>query len=130
MQIYLCLPFLFLLMRPTKAIWRSLLLWVFSIGIAVVALSHKEISNLFLYFPFFLPGLMAFQLMRTKRFQLSAFLWPLALVVLTIFFLAVPGWGFHRAACLILGIAAPMFVPLKSQWLVTASHTVAKYSYG
>jgi len=45
-------------------------------------------------------------------------------------FLAEPGWVVRWAACLILGIAIPRFVPLKNQWLVAASHTIAKYSYG
>jgi len=127
---YLFLPFLFLLLRSTTAIWRSLMLWVLSIGIAVIALRHKEIPDLLLYVPCFLPGVIAFQLMKSKRFQLPAFLWPVVIVMLTIFFLTAPGWGFRWAACLMLGIAVPRFVPLKNPWLVAASHTIAKYSYG
>jgi peptidoglycan/LPS O-acetylase OafA/YrhL len=130
MQMYLFLPFLFLLIRSTGAIWRSLLLWMLSISIAVVALRHKNVPDLLLFIPCFLPGVIAFQLMRTKRLQVPAFLWPLAIALLTIFFLAEPGWPFRWAACLILGIAIPRFAPLKNHWLVAASHTTAKYSYG
>jgi peptidoglycan/LPS O-acetylase OafA/YrhL len=32
--------------------------------------------------------------------------------------------------CLLLGLGLPLFKQIQAQWLVNASHTVAKYSYG
>jgi peptidoglycan/LPS O-acetylase OafA/YrhL len=139
MQMYLCLPWLFLLLRPSRSIWRIVLMWMLAIGSGAVAVHHlRRIPDLVLFIPCFLPGVIAYQLQRQERFRLPAFLWPVAVVAVTMFDLAGSTWAVQTdtrwairwAACFILGLAVPRFFQLSARWLVVPSHWIARYSYG
>ena len=141
MQMYLFLPGLYLLVRPIRGIARSLLLWVLSIAFAMFAVHHlKRIPDMALYIPCFLPGIMAYQLQRKERSLLPAFLWPLTIAGLTVLYLLGANWAWRHGAelrwamrwapGLLLGLVIPRFMPLSARWLTSASHCIAKYSYG
>jgi peptidoglycan/LPS O-acetylase OafA/YrhL len=141
MQMYLFLPWLFLLLRPSRSTWRSLTFWLLSVAVGAFAVHHlRRIPDMALYIPCFLPGVMAYQLQRKARFRLQAFLWPLAVAALTITHLVATDWAMHWGgetrwamrwgACLLLGLAVPRFAHLSVRWLVVASQIIAKYSYG
>jgi peptidoglycan/LPS O-acetylase OafA/YrhL len=130
LQMYLFLPWIFLLIRPSRSIWRVVGLWLVSLGVASLALHYQWIPDLALYLPSFVPGVIAYQLMRSERFRLPAFLWPFAVAALTVFALTEVGWKYRWTAGLILGLAVPRFVPLSSRWIVVPSQLIAKYSYG
>jgi len=129
MQMYLFLPLLFLLFR-SRNYWWVVVLWLCSVGSAVIALRHPSIPDFLLYVPCFLPGVLAYKLMRSDRAKLPAFLWPIAILALTVLFFLKTGWPYPWAACFILGLAVPRFSPLSTPWLVKACQVVAKYSYG
>jgi peptidoglycan/LPS O-acetylase OafA/YrhL len=141
MQMYLFLPWLFLLLRPSRSMWRSVLIWILSIALALFALHHlRRIPDMVLFIPCFLPGVIAYQLQRKDRFRLPAFLWPLTIAALTIFHLeganwalrwgSEARWGTYWASGFILGLVVPRFFQLSARWLVIMSHFIAQYSYG
>jgi peptidoglycan/LPS O-acetylase OafA/YrhL len=141
MQMYLFLPWLFLLLGQSRSILRSVFLWMLSVAAAVFSLHHlKHIPDLALYVPCFMPGVIAYQVQKRKSFKLAAFLWPPIIVALLVLYLvganwAAPypppiRWAVRWAPGLLLGFAAPSFAPLSLRWLNVASHVVAKYSYG
>jgi peptidoglycan/LPS O-acetylase OafA/YrhL len=136
MQMYLFLPLLFLFVRPARSVWRLVILWALSLGFAAVAMRYQGIPSVFTSVPFFLPGIMAYQIQRKKISQLPAFLWPVFVAALTVLFLVgdrlghVGGLARDFAACLTLGLLTPRFAQISTRWLVRTSQTVAKYSYG
>src|SRR5277367_1207056 len=133
LQMYLFLPWLFLLLSPSRSIWRVALVWALSIGVAFTLLSYQPNPNLVLFAPCFLPGVIAYQLQRSVRPRMPSFLWPPVVVTLAgLFLVGGPGehWIKKWVTCLFLGLALPMFSPISSRWLVALSHWIAKYSYG
>ncbi len=137
MHMYLLLPALFLFVRSARSFWRLVILWVVAVGFGTMTLHSEGITSLIRAIPLFLPGVMAYQIQRKKISQLPAFLWPVLITVLTILFLAGDGLGGiggllarEYGACLVLGLLLPAFAQISTRWVVAASHTIAKYSYG
>jgi peptidoglycan/LPS O-acetylase OafA/YrhL len=134
---YLFLPWIFLLLYPTKSLWRSMVTWFFSILAASVVLTYsaRGSNNFLLYVPCFLPGVVAYQLQRRPRRQVAAVLWPALVVAIIVMYLwnqnvvpssSVKGW----IVCLVLGLGSPFFRQLSASWLTEPSRLIAKYSYG
>ena len=143
MGMYLLLPGLFLFLHPTKSLARIFGLWLISIsvGLALILFSaHAEANTFLLYVPCFLPGVMAYQLRRTKRHEFPAFLWPglvVGLVATTLVLrslfkhdLVLSDWAHKWVMCLVLGLAVPFLGQISARWLVKTAHLIAKYSYG
>jgi peptidoglycan/LPS O-acetylase OafA/YrhL len=161
MGMYVLLPFLFLSLYPNKSPVRIFVLWPISIMLcfALSFVSAQPETNIFLtYIPCFLPGVIAYQLQRTRRLTLPAFLWPgvvVTLVVMTLVLLSrlkqslvlngrvdslvlngwirsliLKGWVNSWGLCLALGLAVPFFSQISASWLVKTGHVIAKYSYG
>jgi peptidoglycan/LPS O-acetylase OafA/YrhL len=133
MQMYLFLPWLFLLVCPNRSIGRIAAVWAFSIALGLVVMRHMPNPNLALFAPCFLPGVIAYQLQRKMRLRMPAFLWPPAVAALAAFFLAgasEENWPKKWAICLLLGLGIPIFSQLSARWFVMANHFIAKYSYG
>lgn len=137
-QVCLFLPALFLFIRPARSVWRPVILWVVAVGFGTMTLHSEGITSVIRAIPLFLPGAIAYQIQRKKiSQQLPAFLWPVFIAALTILFLAGDGWGGvggllarEYCGCLLLGLLMPWFSQIPTRWLVVASRTVAKYSYG
>jgi peptidoglycan/LPS O-acetylase OafA/YrhL len=137
MQMYFFLPWLFLLVRPARSIWRLVALWAVSLAFAAMVLhSASGFAWLVRTIPFFLPGVLAYQIQRKKISQLPAYLWPVLIAALTVLFLAGdrlgqdPGLARDYGACLVLGLLVPRFAQISTRWVVATSQIVAKYSYG
>jgi peptidoglycan/LPS O-acetylase OafA/YrhL len=133
LQMYLLLPPIFLFARGVRPIARVLAVWAIITGLALLVAHYQPNPNLLLFMPCFLPGVLAYLLQRRVSPRLPASLWPLFVAALSAIFLADgPGehWIAKWTACLLLGLAIPMFVPISTRWLVITSHHVAKYSYG
>lgn len=140
LQMCLLLPWIFLFLRPARSIWRFVILYVAAIALALAGLYAGGIGTLLRAAPLYLAGVLAYHLYRNKVSRLPAFLWPPLLAVLTIAFLQQNHLkllnGPQTAECavyamgLILGLLIPRFAQISNRWLVTTTHTIAKYSYG
>lgn len=132
MQMYMVLPFLFVLgrRRPTIAIAS---IWVLAVPLALLQMHSTARLNVFSYAPCFLSGVLAWKLSLTVKRRLSGAWWPFVFVgTWAVFFLATHdnGMWFHWFFCLTLGLAIPWFEELTFKPLRVAAHYVAKYSYG
>ena len=135
MQMYLFLPWLYLLIRPNRALWRIAGVWAIAVAAPLgwIFLRHSSNPNLATYIPCFLPGIFAYQLQRKIRPRVPAYLWPPTVVLLAVLFLCgglTENWPLRWALCLGIGLAIPSFTPISTRWLVAATHLIAKYSYG
>lgn len=137
MAMYLFLPWLFLWIVSTRSSWRLVLVWAASVLASLALLAHwgGKTNNFLLYVPCFLPGVIAYQLRRTPRRQLPAFLWPGVVIGLVLFHLwdqrmVTSAWTKGWVLCLMLGACAPFFAQISPPWLAKPSHFIAKYSYG
>ncbi len=139
-QMCFLLPWIFLFLRPARSIWRLVILYVASVGLALMALYSGGIGTLLRAIPLYLAGVLAYHIQRKKVSRLPAFLWPLLIAALTIVCLEQNHIGLLKGApvqeCgvwamgLILGVFIPRFAQISNRWLVTTTHTIAKYSYG
>jgi peptidoglycan/LPS O-acetylase OafA/YrhL len=138
MAMYLFLPSLFLLLYANKSRWLVAAIWSISILASLgllVYVGHGHSNNFLLYVPCFLPGVIAYQLQRTRRPQLPAALWPGFVTGIILLFLykqtlVSNPWCKSWFVCLALGVAAPLFTQLSARWLTVPSYFIAKYSYG
>jgi peptidoglycan/LPS O-acetylase OafA/YrhL len=145
-QMYVVLPLLFVFARPRSA---AALLKV-GCAAALIGLAYDQVLSMhvvrglgrldiFEYAPCFVAGVMSYRLSRNRIRSISSWLWPIAVFVVvatyllwqTVFpgsdrFPAYRGW----IVCWLLGVFIPHFREVKLPWLRTASHYVAKYSYG
>lgn len=146
-QMYIVLPFLFVFAKRHSA------MDILKVGCAAAliglpldwALSRHLVRGLgrldiFDFAPCFLAGVMSYRLSKNRTPAVSSWLWPVAVVALVTSYLlwqtvfpdptnrmpAYRGW----LACWMLGVLIPQFREMRLRWLRTASHYVAKYSYG
>jgi peptidoglycan/LPS O-acetylase OafA/YrhL len=130
-QMYLVLPPLFLLVWRWGTRWQGLLaLWCVAVGLAFVQPLITARLNVFQYVPHFLPGVIAYALLKHVQPRLPAWLWPIWLVTLTV---AVIVSGYKHAEwfmCLALGLSIPLFREISLTPVRRISFWMAKYSYG
>jgi peptidoglycan/LPS O-acetylase OafA/YrhL len=138
-QMYVVLPFLFLLVRSEK--WRVRLLTCLGISMALAwivwGLTGK--LNLFAFIPCFLAGVMAYKRAGRKP-TLPAWIWVVLIPALFLSLAALPFYQRHFLKPIslmlewfvvwMLGFAWPMFHDVTWKPLVRAGALIAKYSYG
>jgi peptidoglycan/LPS O-acetylase OafA/YrhL len=130
-QMYLFLPFLFLLMRRTKRLWPLLVLFAISIPVALWQPGHVDRASVLSYVPDFLPGVIAYWLFRQPMRRLPSWGVPILIGLITAGFLLHPGWTFPAwIACLMLGVTIPLFRQISSHAVNRVTFQLAKYSYG
>jgi len=128
-QMYLILPFIYLLLKRFSANITVLLLW-FSFFVA------SQYVPLLEYVPCFMGGVFAYQLSRERTFAMPSFMWPISLIALLALYLVCTTRLFLRlelcdsVICMFLGAVIPNVLDLKQSFVTALSHTVAKYSYG
>jgi peptidoglycan/LPS O-acetylase OafA/YrhL len=146
-QMYVALPFLFIFARRHNA---KALLKVACVAVLVGLVFDRALSlhlvrglgrlDILDYAPCFVAGVMCYRLSRNRTPAISSWLWPVAVMIIVTIYLvwqtvfpnptdrhpAYRGW----VVCWILGVAIPQFREVRLRWLRTASHYVAKYSYG
>jgi len=138
MAMYLFLPWLFLWLSPHKSIERMFLVWLISVLVGLMFLIHSGWTDgqyLLLYIPCFLPGVIAYQLQRTHRGRLPAFIWPAVVIGVVLLYLVKHNFmsDYRPKAwlvCLVIGVTAPFFSQIRTRWITRPAHLVAKYSYG
>jgi peptidoglycan/LPS O-acetylase OafA/YrhL len=131
-QMYLALPFLFLLgrSRPGRVL---ALVWIASIPLAVLQLHTSGRLNVLGYAPCFISGVIAWKLSLSVPRRFAGWLWPVGFVAIwPVFFLATHenDMYYRWAFCLALGLAIPWFKEIRFRPLQVAAHFIAKYSYG
>ena len=131
-QMYLVLPFLFLLGRGRSR--RILfLLWIVSIPIAILQLHTTGRLDVLGYAPCFISGVIAWKLSLSLPRRFPGWLWPAGFVATwPLFFMATHqnDMYFRWVFCLGLGLAIPWFQEIQFAPIKKVAHLVAKYSYG
>jgi|SRR5271165_1548432 len=132
MQMYLFLPPLFWLVRSTRRAWPALLLWAIAVflGMHRGGLERLGVPDLLIYVPCFLSGVFAYVLTKKWRLHVPAFLWPLALALLTVIYLKSPTYWNAWYCCLLLGMAIPQFQEITNPVARRLFQIIARYSYG
>lgn len=131
-QMYVFLPFLFLLARRSR-LRTFLLLWCVAL---VMAMTQPHVTgrlNVLSYAPCFIPGVIAWMLISKSKPRLPGYLWPLAMAIISLVWFVSDRnnemyyrWTF----ALLLGLAIPQFSEIPWTWPKVVSKTIAKYSYG
>jgi peptidoglycan/LPS O-acetylase OafA/YrhL len=145
-QMYLVLPFCYLLLRRSSRMGTVLTMWLAATLLAVTTtqphFAHWHMHGA-IFPPMFISGMVAYKLLERQsdhpRRAHPAWIWPLAVLAL----FAIPAlqkgdkwsetpYGAVLGACvtLLLGLAIPRFAQLRTAWIVNPSHQIAKYSYG
>ncbi len=145
-QMYLLLPFFFIVLRRFKQRFVVFALWAGATVFALVV-THPAFPTMFraaVFPPMFIGGMVAYRLLRQQvedigRPLFPAWAWPL--FILGLFFLHVwlmsgktnvcqYGAVVNASTCLALGLAIPYFRELRAHWIVHPAEQIAKYSYG
>lgn len=124
-QMYLVLPFLFLLLRAPRPGPRLILIYFIGSLLSFLPLFH--------YLPCFLAGVVAYKLLGTLRLRFLAWLWCPVIIGLVVLYVLAPYSDTSSLKdvlfCLLVGALIPLFQRNCGAIATTASH-IAKYSYG
>jgi peptidoglycan/LPS O-acetylase OafA/YrhL len=137
-QMYLALPFLFILVRNRRLKLLGSIAGIVVLANIIGVSEGYKAFRLFDYFPCFMGGVVAYLLLRLPRlFRLSGNLWPLVLFALLGGYLwSGIGWPVRQvfysewAVCLVLALLIPLFGDMNPGFATAGAHLVAKYSYG
>lgn len=129
MDMYFLLPFVFFFLRKNFSVWPVLAL---CIGAAAYSRANfpPDNSSFVVCIPYFLPGVIAYVLFTKASPRIPGLFLPLLIAALLSVFMIHPAWRGGWALTLALGFALPLFRQIRAKWLIRASHSVAKYSYG
>ncbi|HEV8415389.1 MAG TPA: acyltransferase [Bryobacteraceae bacterium] len=127
-QMYLVLPFIYLLLKRISSSVVVLILW-FAFFAAVPS------APMLSCFPCFLAGVLAYQLGKQKVFRLPSAVWPAAIFALLVLAFVLnltilPDYRADYTVCMLLGLVIPNVLELDESWITRASRSVARYSYG
>ena len=134
-QMYLVLPFLFLVAVKPRSGRTILALWFLSLFLGILLRLWTGDANLFTYVPCFLGGVYAYASRSDRRPEIPAVFWPVALLLwfrMVAQLLGIPSREIpvQGIACLALGAAIPLFEDSRSRTFNAITATIAKYSYG
>lgn len=136
-QMYLLLPFAYFAIRGGRR-YRSLALWCLSVVLALAVPRISDRLDVFLYAPCFTSGVVAYDLLRSRRWswKLPAWVWPIGILA------AIALFGPHDNMTLPAKIARAWVLSLllamlytnvregPSNWMHRIFHWVAEHSYG
>jgi peptidoglycan/LPS O-acetylase OafA/YrhL len=131
-QMYVTLPFLFLLGR-SRSTGTVMLVWLLSVPLAILQLHTSGRLSVIGYAPCFIAGVIAWKLSLWVRRRLVGWLWPFAFMTTWPLFLVAThenNMYFRWLFCLGLGLTIPWFREIQFPPLKVFAHYVAKYSYG
>jgi peptidoglycan/LPS O-acetylase OafA/YrhL len=132
MQMYLFLPLLYFLARSARSVLPLCGLWLLAViaGTHAIRLERMGVPDLVEYVPYFIPGIVAYKLTKTRNLKLPAAVWPIVPAAITTIYLLQPtpqrGW----ICCLMLGIAATQFREISNTVCRRIVQIIARYSYG
>jgi peptidoglycan/LPS O-acetylase OafA/YrhL len=131
---YLLLPFIFLLVRgKNRALAFFFAAVILSVGVRQLSVVGGYAPLfIFLYFmPCFMPGVVAYELLKSKQSRWPAWGWPIALLTLCVLYTLMLKTDYAvYAFCGLVGLLIPRFAQSTSGLFTSGSHTIAKYSYG
>ena len=127
-QMYLVLPFLYLLLKRVSSSVIVLIVWF-------VFFAAVPSAPLLSCFPCFIAGVLAYQLGKQPVFRLPSAVWPAAILALLALCLVLnltilPDYRADYIVCMLLGLIIPNVLELDESWITRASRSVARYSYG
>jgi peptidoglycan/LPS O-acetylase OafA/YrhL len=147
-QMYAVLPFLFIFAKRHSVkgllkVWCAAIVmglifdWVLGMNL-VRGVGRLDILA---YVPCFVAGIISYRLSKNRIPTISWVLWPVALAAIVVVYVSwqalFPGSSSNPFppyrgwfVCAILGGIIPYFREVTPTWLRTASHYVAKYSFG
>lgn len=130
LQMYIFLPFIFLLIRRKRPFWPLMALWTVAtvVGTLQIRTFHFRALSILQFTPNFLPGVIAFVLPHKPR--LRSILWPVAICGLIGAYTLHPTDMMGWMTCLILGFSIPFFAEITNTFVRWASNRIATYSYG
>jgi peptidoglycan/LPS O-acetylase OafA/YrhL len=136
-QMYLVLPFIFLLTRRATDLGRIGILFGLSLLAAwtLPAIAGRLYGATFA--PCFMAGIVAYALRDRITPRLSGSLWPLFLLAAVLVYIGIEGllegvvhFALQDSLCLAVGVALPLFRQSNSAMLNRVTHLLARYSYG
>lgn len=164
LQMYLILPLIYVFVRRFPSHWAVLPIWFAGVAIAgleyFLRSSHVDAEFLlFRYIPCFLMGVIAWQLMATKKRWLPGVLWSATLLTLVLLYrledvIRVYGLNWHGLLhgslrndrqtwlpasfdlvrdwlfCALTGLAIPFFADISNRSINAITLRIARYSYG
>lgn len=136
LQMYLFLPMLYMLASYSGRL-SSYFIGALWFGMVLVILAFWRLGwdySLIMFFPCFLPGVLAFSLRDMKRYTNPMVLFSFV-CAMAFFYPWMVGHGVKATVlswpiCLILGILIPFCHEIKSARLKLAGEIIARYSYG
>ena len=136
-QMYVMLPFLYLIVRKGTRLDIAITLWVAAVGVALVQPHISDRLSVFQYAPCFLGGIIAFCVTKRRVATLPFWSWVLALMVVVAGFMLVTAAKhspYMMPASWIMGLAVGVIVAsfqdTTSSVVRKGGAIVAKYSYG
>ncbi len=129
-QMYVFLPFLFLLARRSRTLWSLLGVWALSVlgGIAYLRLGHGP--DLLRFAACFVPGVIAFKVLLLPHKPWPSYLWPVLLFSMALIFPFAGPYEKGWVICLVLGLTVTRFREISNPWVNLIAHWFSKYSYG
>ena len=134
MLMYLLLPLIYIVARSRN---RAISLYCAGIIASVllvqipVVYGYPPLFCFWFFMPCFLPGVVAYQLLKSQQTRWPAYCWPLALTLLCLMYTMLHKIdGAAYVFCALVGLLIPRFEQIGSRAVAVASHYVAKYSYG
>jgi peptidoglycan/LPS O-acetylase OafA/YrhL len=136
-QMYLMLPFCYFAIRGDRR-YRSLALWILSVLMALTLPRINFRLSVFSYAPCFASGIVAFDLIRSRKWtwKLPAWVWPIGIFAAIALFgphddISLPH-KFYRAwaLSLLLGTLYANVEEGRRNWIHNVFHWIAEHSYG
>jgi peptidoglycan/LPS O-acetylase OafA/YrhL len=136
-QMYVMLPFVYLIVRKGTRLDIAITLWVVSVGVALVQPLVSNRLNVFQYAPCFIGGIIAFCMAKRHAATFPFWAWVISLAAVLAAFLIVTadrhlpvlipaGWVLG----LTIGWIVVSFEETTSPLVRRATAVIAKYSYG
>lgn len=135
-QMYLILPLLYRAVRQARAYWQVAMLCTAAMlaqqACAVVLERGAGLGHLFMATPWFLLGVCAFGVLRSRRFRIAAWVYAPALVGFCVALALLRHAGrFSWWAGCAFAFLLPHFQDIEEKSLLRrAAHLLARYSYG
>jgi len=131
-QMYLFLPLIYFLLR--KSTTAMMATYAAAVPLAIAAFK-LPLPDVFRYFPCFIPGAIAFGILRHYSPQKIFPFWalPVMLAAIGVAYALLGAWSQTVAAypaCLLLGLFIPFVHESRNAYLNSFCAFVAKYSYG
>ena len=128
-QMYLVLPLLFLIAQRSRGLIPLLCAWGVS-ALAFELLKGNPHSNVIMFAPCFVAGVICYQLLRQRRGKLPFVLFAPALMLAVAGLQLRPGFHGWWAFCLGIAVLLSQFRELGPGLLRESCRVIARYSYG